>query len=293
MKLIVLTFVLAYVSMVAAQERVLVTELSPHLLVLATSAGNVVASVGPDSVLLVGTPSAASTAQIRRILASRTTSPVRYVVIAPEAIENSEGDAGWGRQGAFVAMQENALGRLGGHAMGPQLPLPDRLIRLGVDRPRISFSEVLSFDMNGEAIHLVRQSPGYSDADTIVHYHIANLVYLGEVFPGDGYPRIDHAQNGTFEGLMKTLASWTGERFRVVPARGPVTDGNRVQAFLDMITAVRDRVQQMHDAGRSDQEIVALHPSAAFDSRWGHGRVSPDDFVRELEESIAATGAKR
>ncbi len=201
--------------------------------------------------MLVGTPSASSTLEINQILAVHTKSHLRYVVIAPEAPEVSEGDAGWGRLGAFVAMQENALGRLGGHAMGKPLPLPARLRRLGVDRPRISFSEVLCFDMNGEAIHVVRQTPGYSDADAIVHYHVANVVYMGEVFPGDGYPLIDSRQSGTLAGLVKTLSSWTGDRFRVVPARGPVTDGKRVQAFLDMIAAVRERVKEMHDAGRS------------------------------------------
>jgi len=38
-----------------------VTEITPELLVFATTAGNVVASVGPDGALHVGTPTAAST----------------------------------------------------------------------------------------------------------------------------------------------------------------------------------------------------------------------------------------
>ena len=59
-------------------------------------------------------------------------------------------------------MQENALGRFGGHTMGAPMPLPQHLIQFGVDRPRISFSEVLSFDLNHEAIHFIHQ-PGGSD----------------------------------------------------------------------------------------------------------------------------------
>jgi hypothetical protein len=49
---------------------------------------------------------------------------------------------------------------------------------------------------------LVHQKPGYSDADTLVHFHVANLLYLGEVFPGDGYPAIDRSQGGTLDGLL-------------------------------------------------------------------------------------------
>jgi len=82
--------------------------------------------------------------------ASRTKSAARYVVIYPQDPAHSEGDAGWGPRGAFVAMQENALERLGGHVMGAPRPLPPRLVELGVDRPRVAFSEVLTFDLNGE-----------------------------------------------------------------------------------------------------------------------------------------------
>jgi hypothetical protein len=146
-------------------------------------------------------------------------------------LAHSEGDAGWGRRGAFVAMQENALQRIGGNVMGAPPPLSDRFIKLRVDRPRIAFSEVLAFDLNGESIHVVHQSPGYSNADAIAHFHVANLVYLGEVFPGDGYPAIDPAQGGTLDGLLKTLSGWTDDKFRVVPARGKVTTVATVKVF--------------------------------------------------------------
>ena len=111
----------------AAQDNVTVTEITPQVLVFATTAGNVVASVGTDGALLVGTPSADSTARITTIIAQRTRSGIRYVVIAPRDTAHSEGDAGWGRLGAFVAMHENALQRIGGNVMGPWIVTPDEI----------------------------------------------------------------------------------------------------------------------------------------------------------------------
>jgi hypothetical protein len=157
---------------------------------------------------------------------------------------------------------------------------------MGVDRPRIAFSEVLAFDLNGEAIHIVHQKPGYSNADALAHFHVANLLYFGEVFPGDGYPLIDYAQGGTLEGFLKTLEGWTDSKFRIVPARGEVTNGTSVKAFLEMITTVRDRVQGMIDAHRSENEIVAEHPTKGLDARWGSGRVKPDEFVRAVYRAL-------
>ncbi len=275
-----------FVNGANAQEQVKVTEITPNVLVFATSAGNVVASVGPDGALLVGTPSAASTEPIQRILTQRTKNPKRYVVIFPESIAESQGDAGWGARGAFVVMQEKALERLGGHNMGKPGPLPTRLAQLGVERPPVSFSEVISFDLNGEAIHIVHQKPGYSDADAVTHFHVANVIYMGEAFPGDGYPHIDAAQGGTLEGLLDQLA-WTDPKQNIVPARGPVTNGTSVKAFADMIVTVRDRVKQMISAERTEQEILAARPTAEFDAQYGDGRVSADEFVREIYDAVA------
>lgn len=265
-----------------------VSEITPQLLVFATESGNVVASIGLDGAFLVGTPSTASTPQISSILANRTKSAVRYVVIAPQDLAHSEGDAGWGRRGAFVAMQEKALERLGGHVMGPPPPLPGRLLELGVDRPRIAFSEVLTFDVNGEAIHVVHQTPAYSNADALVHFHVGNLFYFGEVFPGDGYPEIDSGQGGKLDGFVKLLSPWTSPNIRVVPARGKVTNGADVKDFRDMIVTVRDRVKSMIDAGRTKDQVLVEHPTAEFDGRWGHGRVRPDTFVQAIYSALKA-----
>jgi cyclase len=269
-----------------AQEPVGFTEVTPNVLVFATRTGNVVASVGQDGALLIGTPSADSTEGINSELAKRTKSPARYVLIAPEDPAHSEGDAGWGRRGAFVAMQEKALERIGGHVMGAPKPLSEEFVKMGVDRPRVSFSEVMSFDLNGEAVHIVKQKPGYSDADTLVHFHLAKLVYWGEVFPGESYPEIDFDHGGTLDGLLKMLDGWTDPGFHVVPARGEVTNGAGLKAFCDMIVAVRDRVRHSIDAGRTVNQVTGEHPTAEFDAKWGHGRVQPDAFVQEIYRAL-------
>jgi cyclase len=276
----------AFARATSAQETVGITEITPNVLVFATKAGNVIASVGPDGALLIGTPSADSTESISGELAKRTKSPVRYVVIMPADPAHSEGDAGWGRRGAFVAMHENALKRLGGNAMGEQEPLSRRLAELGVDRPNIAFSEVLAFDLNGDAIHVVHMKPGYSNADTLVHFHKAKVIYFGEAFAGDGYPTIDAAQGGTLDGLVKTLDGWSDPGFHIVPARGEVTNGAAIKAFCDMLKAVRDRVKRSIEAGHTETEGTREHPTAEFDAKWGHGRVTPDAFVQEMYREL-------
>lgn len=285
MKLVLaLTVVLSFA--LHAQETAGVTELSPGVLVFATSSGNVVASVGPGGAVLIGTPSIASTQQISDILAKRTQSALRYIVIAPQDIAHSEGDAGWVKRGAFVAMHENALNRLGGHGMGATRALPQHLIDIGADRPRVAFSEVLTFDINGDSVHVIHQAPAYSDADSIVHFHTGNVIYFGNAFPGDSYPEIDAQQGGKFIGVLPMLKGWTNDKVQIVPARGKVMKGADIKAYCDMITTVRDRVQQMIDGGKTLDEVIAAHPTAEFDNRWGNGRIKADDFVKVVYTAL-------
>jgi hypothetical protein len=53
-----------------------------------------------------------------------------------------------------------------------------------------------------------------------------------------------------------------------------------------MIVTVRDRVQQMIAAGRTEDQVLAGHPTTDFDARWGQGRVRPDAFVHEIYSAL-------
>jgi hypothetical protein len=53
-----------------------------------------------------------------------------------------------------------------------------------------------------------------------------------------------------------------------------------------MIVAVRDQVKSMITAGRTEDQILASHPTAAFDGRWAGGRVHPDAFVHEIYSAL-------
>jgi len=65
-----------------------------------------------------------------------------------------------------------------------------------------------------------------------------------------------------------------------------VTNGAVLKTFCDMITIIRDRVQSRIKAGRTEAQIIAEHPTAEFDDRWGHGRVSPDAFVGAMYRAL-------
>jgi hypothetical protein len=266
-------------------DQIKIIELASGVVVCDTPNGNVLASVGPEGAFITGPVTKASTRDLNVWLADRTSSSVRYVVAQPGRGSN-EGDGGWGKLGSVVAMHENALHRLGA-TMAPASAPPKQLADLGVDRPRLSFSDVLAFDLNGESIHVVHQPAGYSDSDLLTHFHRAHVVYLGESYPGDGYPFVDATQGGTLDGLLKTLAPWTAAHdMRIVPARGSVKTSADLAEFRQMIVTAQERVQSLVRSGSTLDQLIQARPTAEFDKRWAQGRVSPETFIRELYESV-------
>ena len=270
---------------VRAEGLVKIEDLSHGVVLFKTSSGNVIGLIGSDGAILVGTPSVESTKEINKFISDRTKSTFRYVVIPDTPVDDSQGDAGWGREGAVAVMQEKALERLGGHAMGPPQSLPLRLVKLGVERPQVSFSDVICFDFKTEAVHVIHQQAGHNNSDWLAHFHVANVVYFGPVFPGDSYPDIDLRNGGSLDGLIAELTPWTDESTRIIPMWGEPANGIAVKEFLNMLMTVQDRVHRLVSEGKSEQQVQSSEVTREFDSRWGHGQVSPTRFVHEVFES--------
>ena len=134
-------------------------------------------------------------------------------------------------------------------------------------------------------MHAVRQEPGYATSDVLVHFEKSSVIYLGESYAGDGYPRIDKALGGTVDGLLKTLEPWTQSGSRFVGARGKVASFSDIAAYRDMVKIVSEQVQRLKSQGRTIAEVLASQPTKTYDAKWGHGAVTAETFVRDLYQS--------
>jgi hypothetical protein len=277
MRILAITLLFALSLRGGAQVRV--TALTDHVILLQTPRSNLVAAVGPEGSVLVGAVDTMSAAAVADSLTAHSASPRRFVIAMAGLASVGQADAGWDRRGALVIMQEFAVRRMSRNS-GP-----------GLRRPRSEFSQFFSLELNGEPLHAVRQEPGYATSDVLVHFEGANVVYLGESYPGDGYARIDSALGGTVDGLLKTLEPWTqAGSTRFVGARGDVAGSSDILTFRDMVIAVRDRVRQLKEAGRSVDEVLAARPTAPYDQKWGRGAVTAERFVRDLYQALPPRG---
>jgi len=90
----------------------------------------------------------------------------------------------------------------------------------------------------------------------------------------------------TVRGAEATLAVTTDKTI-IIPGHGqPVSNRAELQAYRDMLVAIRDNVAALKRQGRSLEEIVAAKPTAAYDAKWGQFVIGPALFTKLVYEGV-------
>jgi cyclase len=99
--------------------------------------------------------------------------------------------------------------------------------------------------------------------------------------------------NGLIAALNRILELTVPARFQeggtyVIPAHGRLSDEADVVEYRDMVTIVRDRVQDLIHKDMTLAQVKAARPSRDYDPEYGGptGASSPDAFVESIHRSL-------
>ena len=127
----------------------------------------------------------------------------------------------------------------------------------------------------------------------LVHFEKEGILFLNQMLTTDGYPAIDLKRGGSITGLVTTIASlirgftpYPAKVEPIVPARGPLATLGDLQQYGAMLTTVQDRVRALRESGATLDDAIHAAPTRDFDERWGHGPVSPSQFVSMVFQSL-------
>jgi len=152
----------------------------------------------------------------------------------------------------------------------------------------VTFNDAVTLHLNGDDVEAFRVPPAHTDGDAIVHFRRAGVVHMGDLFFNGMYPFVDLSSGGSFEGFIAAAdrALALGEVTRIIPGHGPVGTRADLRAYRDMLVTVRDRVKPLVQAGKTPAEVVAAHPLADLDAKWGNGFMKPEKFVEIVAQSL-------
>jgi glyoxylase-like metal-dependent hydrolase (beta-lactamase superfamily II) len=246
---------------------------------------------GPEGVFMVDTQFAPLTDKIVAAVKQVSNQPIRYVVNTHVHPDHTGGNENLAKLGATILSREELRFRLAHPAPGangaPGVPAPAAAL------PKITYDGPVTFHMNGEEIQLIPVRRAHTDGDTLVHFVNNDVLMTGDYFRSLGFPNIDRANGGSLDGMLEGLAEtigMAGPNTKIIPGHGTTVDRAAVQVHRDMILTVRDRVAQLIQQGKTEQEAVAAHPAAEFDAKvQAPNPANGDRFVQQVYQELKAT----
>ena len=278
---------------------------------LVGAGGNITVQVGDDGVLVVDAGLAGTTDKVWAAIRSLSDKPLRFIINTHMHADHTGGNEALAKLGSTIA-GGNVVGDIGASAgnqatvMAAQEVL-DRMSAPDGNRPpapqgswpteTYTTAERKLF-FNGEGVRLIHEPAAHTDGDTIVYFGRSDVISAGDIFVTNGYPIVDLAHGGNIQGVIAGLnriidiaipADEQEGGTMIIPGHGRLCDVADVVWYQEMVTIIRDRIQDMINRGMTLEQVKAARPTLDYDPRYGKttGFWTTDMFVEAVYKSLS------
>jgi cyclase len=268
-----------------------------NVYLLAGAGANITVQMGNEGVLLVDTGEERFAPQIvsaiRSLHSAPTEKPIFWIIDTHLDSDHTGGNDALPklanavtRQNVRVIAHQNVLNRMAAAPRGAEPIVADKFW------PNDAYflpQKDLSF--NGEAVVIYHMPNAHTDGDSIVFFRSSNVLSVGDIFTPGRYPVIDLQSGGSVQGLISALnrilqitvpLKYQEAGTYVVPGHGRICDEADVVEYRDMLTVIRDRVQDMIKKGMTFDQIKAARPTRDYDTEYGSNEAFLDAVFKSL-----------
>ena len=253
--------------------------------------GNVTVQVGDEGVLVVDTGTEAMAdsirAEIRQIAGDQ---PIRYVINTHWHADHTGGNitlAQEPEQRAAILTHEN---------VGLRLAVAGAPAGSLVMDTYYGASKTIYF--NDEAIEIIHVPSAHTDGDSVVFFRGSDVVSAGDLILTRNFPLFNLTEGGTVNGSIAalnriidiTVAETRGQGgTTVIPGHGRLYDEADVVEYRDMLSILRDRIQNSIDSGATLRQLKAERPTLDYDGVFGAstGFWTTDMFIEAAHENLS------
>ena len=263
------------------------TKVAGNVHMLVGSGGNIGLMAGDDAAFVVDDQFAPLTPKILAAIKAITPQPVRFVMNTHWHFDHTGGNENMGQAGALIFAHENVRKRMSTEQFIEALNRKQPASPRGA-LPVITFTDTVSFHLNGDSIVVFHVAPAHTDGDAMVMFTKANVVHTGDVFVSAGFPFVDRSSGGTIHGIIaatERLLTVTNAETKIIPGHGPLSDRARVKAYHDMLVVMLDRMRKEISARHTVDQVLASKITADYDKEWPGGR---ERFLRILYQELSA-----
>ena len=292
-----------------------VVRVRPNFYLIAGAGGNVGVQFGADGVVLVDSGSAGRSEDILAAVRKLTDQPIRYIINTsadPEHVGGNEVIADAGRSlfplsdtisagivnemthggAAQVLAHEKVLMRMTAPTGQPS-PYPS------IAWPSETYAQKRRYMyLNGEGIEALHQPAAHSDGDSFVFFRKSDVIAAGDIVDTTHFPVIDIGKGGGIQGELDALNKlvelaipavplvWQEGGTLIMPGHGRLYDQTDAADYRDMVTIIRDVIQDMKQRGMSLDQVKAAGPTKGWNSLYGSDAAITARFVESIYAGI-------
>jgi glyoxylase-like metal-dependent hydrolase (beta-lactamase superfamily II) len=276
----------------AAESAALETvQIRPHVFVITGAGSNITVHIGEHGVILVDAGSTATADTVLQAVKKITSQPIRLIINTSADADHVGGNGTLAKAGvpinpdsfsdeeiAGILSHENVLTRMNA-PVANESPYPTEAL------PTETFtSRVRSMYLNGDAVQVIRMLGAHSDGDVIVMFRRADVIATGDILDLRHFPVIDPKNGGSIAGELEALNRLleltvpsmpfvlNENRTLLVPGHGYVSDYAELTEYRDMLTVIRDNIQDLVKKGMTLEQVKAARPTAGYRRRYGSDR---------------------
>jgi cyclase len=266
-----------------------------NIYMLIGAGGNSTVQVGKDGVLIVDTQYAPMAPKIMAAIRTLSAMSVKYIINTHVHTDHTGGNG--------------ALAKLGGGGAMPRIIANDHVLNRMTVPPAAGqqavaeadwpndeyFTASKDFFFNNEAVVVYHLPAAHTDGDSIVFFRRSDVISTGDIFSPGGYPFLDLARGGSVQGEIDALnriieltvpAKYQEGGTYVIPGHGRLCEEADVVEYRDMVTIIRDRIQDLIRKGKTLDQVKAARPTLDYDTQYGAAAGSSDRFVEAVYKSL-------
>jgi len=250
-----------------------------NVYLLVGAGGNIAVQTGDDGVLVVDTGLAQHADKVLAAIRKLSDKPIRYIISTHFHSDHTGGNEVIGKAGVTtqgnpttIIAHENVLTRMSAPLGKPGATAP-------AFWPTDTYvPEEKDIFFNHEPVMIYHDAAAHTDGDSIVLFRRSDVLVSGDIFSMTSYPVIDQASGGSIQGVLNGLNrlldlavpehEQEGGTY-VIPGHGRVCDEADVLEYRDMVTIVRDRIDDMVKRGLTLNQVKAAKPTLDYDLHYG------------------------
>ncbi len=265
------------------------TKLTDQIYMLTNGmAGNLGVFIGQDGTFLIDDQFAPVTEKIIAEIMVLGGDIPRFVLNTHYHGDHTGGNENLGKAGTLIVSHDNVRDRLQGGSFIREFNIlmppaaPEGL-------PIVTFSEDITFHLNGDTVQAIHVPHSHTDGDAIIHFIGANIIHAGDIIFNGFYPFIDVRHGGTIKGMIegtKLILSLADDNTKIIPGHGPLTNRAELSGYLQMLETAYERLRKLKADGKTAQEAIEMKPLADLEKEWGNGIFNGDKWIEIIYQGV-------